>query len=106
MEIFIGILVIAVIVFLVIPYFRGSPRFWRLVGRVPNEAYELFKEDPNWIIMDGTNELGKEELKEWVGPFRLAVPKLNKVIKFYGRESAMKESEESIEKKLRSILGR
>jgi hypothetical protein len=68
MWIYIGLGAFAIILIVLLPYFIGSPRFWRLVQGHPDEALELFRADNNWLV---DSPPPKELRSEVVGPFRI-----------------------------------
>lgn len=57
----------AILIWVVIAYFKGNPGFWRLVARNPEKALFLFRADHRWLVdVDPPADLGSE----YTGPFR------------------------------------
>ncbi|MBI2090144.1 MAG: hypothetical protein HYT78_15635 [Deltaproteobacteria bacterium] len=69
----------------------GRFNFWRLVAKYPDVAYDHFKRDNCWRIFEHRLPKNYRETvpkSEWVGPFRVTVPKLgDKSIYVFGRRS-------------------
>ena len=85
--------------YLLIIYFRGNPRFWNKVRKNPDLAVKLFLNNKSWIVNPPENF--HIDPKEWVGPFRLAVPALDgQVVKIYGKAGEYEESERELIKML------
>lgn len=79
------------------PYFKGQEvQFWKLTARFPDDAYDWFvSESQSWLVADETNqEADRPSRENYVGPFRLAVPKLGgKVVTVYGRRDSIEDSQ-------------
>jgi hypothetical protein len=75
------IVTIAAIILMIIWYLRRpSVRFWRRVSKFPNEWYDRFNEESCWktfINNDSPEALSIRKNRDWDGPFRLYVPKVN-----------------------------
>jgi hypothetical protein len=78
----------------------GRLGFWRLVAKHPDAAYDHFKSNACWkVFEDGLppNYRSIVPRSEWVGPFRLVVPKLgDKPIKVFGRASELEKSQNDL----------
>ncbi|MEX0877398.1 MAG: hypothetical protein WDZ40_00870 [Candidatus Spechtbacterales bacterium] len=98
MEIIIPIIILVVLYYYFVIVKRGNISFWKDAAKHPDFVYEQLSKDDAWVIYDGTSHPNK---KDFVGPFRLYVPSLQKSVKFYGKEGQYEESEERIQKQLR-----
>jgi len=57
----------------------GRLDFWQVAAQHPDKAYEYFRASPVWKIFEGKLPDNYKELvpkQEWVGPFKLYVPKI------------------------------
>lgn len=83
----------------------GRLDFWRVAARHPDDAYEYFRSDCGWRIFD--NNLPEDfrsivPPSDWVGPFRLMVPKLdNKTVYIFGKTCTLESSQNDFLSKLR-----
>jgi hypothetical protein len=80
------LLIVAVLIGGVLYWRRPSYRFWRFVAAHPEEAFETFRDSPDWqITYSGSIE--EEELKRdgWSGPYSFFVPKLGTDVRVFGR---------------------
>ena len=59
---------VAILIWMVIAYFKGNPSFWRLVARNPDKALLLFRSDKRWLV--DANPPADSNPK-YTGPFRL-----------------------------------
>lgn len=91
--------ILIIIVFIAYYFFvkRGNISFWRKAKDNPNFVYKELIKDDAWVIDDGVVEIDKNE---FVGPFRLYVPKINKTVKFYGKVGKFEESQKRIKKEI------
>ena len=77
---------------------RGNITFWAKVKDYPDLAYDWFKSNDNWIVMDDVLENASRLLqkKDWVGPFHLCVPKLEgKIVRIYGKANGYEKTQEA-----------
>ncbi len=88
----VALIALAVIWFIRRTYKAGNPDFWRVAASVPDEAYDWFKAEDCWVIVERGSDARPEG--SYTGPFRLAIPKLGgKVIIVYGRENMIDDSQ-------------
>ena len=84
----------------------GRLDFWRLVGKHPDLAYDFFKSRDCWQVFEDGLPADHGRLfppAEWVGPFRLCVPKLaNKMVHIFGRASDYEDSQNELINRIRS----
>jgi hypothetical protein len=99
MWIYIGLGALAIILMVLLPYFMGSPRFWRLVQRHPDDALELFRNNDNWLV---DSSPPKELRSEFVGPFRVNTSYGETHI-LYGLHKRLAESQAEIQRALLKI---
>jgi hypothetical protein len=75
----------------------GRMDFWKVAARNPDAAYEHFKAAPCWKVFEEElpqNYRSVVPKSEWVGPFRLWVPRLGgKRIVVFGRLPELKQSQ-------------
>lgn len=85
----------------------GRLGFWRLVAKHPDTAYDHFKTNGCWkVFEDGLPPDYRNIVPrpQWVGPFRLVVPKLGgKAIKVFGRASELEKSQNDLESKVAQL---
>ena len=85
----------------------GRLGFWRLVAKHPDAAYDHFMANACWkVFEDGLppNYRSIVPRPDWVGPFRLVVPKLGgKAIKVFARASELGKSQNDLESKVAHI---
>ena len=85
---------------------HGNLPFWKLAGKYPNMAYEIFKcENEAWLVLDRSSPVnsGTVPKDEWVGPFFIVVPKLgNELVRIYGRKGKYEASQEIMMKVLQA----
>jgi hypothetical protein len=74
----------------------GSPNFWKLASKHPDEAYEWFLADDTWTVFGpGQQARRPEPPGDYVGPFFLWIPKLGgQRITIYGNHERIRESQE------------
>lgn len=100
-----GVIIFAVGWFLEIAS-RGNAVFWTKIKDYPDMAYDWFKTNPSWTVLDESVR-GVENLfdkREWVGPFHLAVPKLGgKTVKIMGRRRDLYQSELELLGKIEAV---
>lgn len=76
---------------------RGNITFWAKVRNYPDLAYDWFKSNDSWIVTDDVLENAGRLLqkRDWVGPFRLCVPKLEgKRVRIYGKANGYEKTQE------------
>ncbi len=81
----------------------GNFSFWKLVTKIPDEAYHWSKSEPTWFV----SEEGDEEPPtrgEYTGPFRLAVPSLGRTIKIYCRNDQIEQSQNQFLEKFKTEI--
>jgi len=75
----------------------GRLDFWRVAAKHPDAAYEHLKSDPCWILFEDQVPDNYRTLypkPEWVGPFRLIVPKLGyKTVHILGKNQNLEKSQ-------------
>lgn len=75
----------------------GRLDFWRVAAKRPDAAYEHFKSDPCWRVFEEQlpeNYRSMVPKSEWVGPFRLIVPKLgNRTVHIFGKHPTFEKSQ-------------
>ncbi len=75
----------------------GRLHFWRVAAKYPDDAYGHFKADTSWkVFEEGLPENFRSNFpkSEWVGPFRLTVPKLGgKTIVVFGKRLDFERSQ-------------
>lgn len=78
----------------------GKLHFWRLVAKYADDAYDHFKADTSWrVFEDGLPHISVSKVpkSEWLGPFRLTVPKLGgKTIFVFGRRLGFEQSQNEL----------
>jgi hypothetical protein len=76
---------------------RGRLDFWKVAARNPDAAYDHFKSASCWKVFEGglpEHYRSIVQKSEWVGPFRLFVPKLGgKQILVFGNHLSFEESQ-------------
>ena len=86
---------------------RGNYDFWLKVKNHPDLAYDWFRGNGSWLIIDDNSIKDYEKMlsmRDWVGPFHLAVPKLQgKTIRIYGRSKELLHSEKEFLTLIQSI---
>jgi hypothetical protein len=96
------IVIISLVVLYTILHFLGKPNFWKLTRKYPDEAYNFFLENDCWFVVDGVNNSGPPKDKNnWIGPFSLFLPNINKLIKIYGKSAEYEKSEEEFIRKFK-----
>lgn len=84
----------------------GRLDFWKFAAKHPDAAYDHFMSSPCWKVFE--NQLPENYRSivpkiEWVGPFRLIVPKLgNKTIHVFGKHPEFDQSQSDFVKKWRN----
>ena len=76
---------------------RSNVTFWLKVKYHPDLAYDWFKRSGGWGV-DETLRQDPQKLfpkKDWIGPFRLCVPKLEgKIVKIYAKRDHIKQNQQ------------
>jgi hypothetical protein len=102
MIIYIIIAVILIVVYYyVVVVKRGKLSFWHKAAKNPDFVYMQIRQDGAWKIDDGNTQIDKER---FAGPFRLYVPLIGKVVRFYGEIGKYEDSQKTIEGKMNEIL--
>lgn len=99
MEWIVGI-IIAIIGYYLLILRPGRLDFWRIVAKMPDDAYDIFQSDDCWIIF--AEKPNQDELPqgEWDGPFRVVVPKLgHRTIYIFGKSPDYEEFQKKFLKK-------
>ena len=85
----------------------GRLGFWRLVAKHPDAAYDHFMANACWkVFEDGLPPDYRSIVPrpEWVGPFRIVVPKLGgKAIKVFARASELEKSQNDLLNKVAQL---
>ncbi len=91
----IGAVIVLAVVFLAIKAYRaGNPKFWQIAAEHPDDAYDWFKEEDCWVVLDSESAQKPEPRRDFVGPFGLWVPKLGgKWVAVYGHHEKIEDSE-------------
>jgi len=80
----IAIVILGVLIYFIFLKKQGNLDFWKLANEHRDEAYELFKNDDCWIIIEDNQQKPTGDV--WDGPFMHKVPMLgNKMITVYGK---------------------
>jgi hypothetical protein len=93
------LIAVAILVFLywIIILRPGRLDFWKLAGKYPDEAYDLFMSEDCWKVFEENPPDDHQSIvpkEDWTGPFRLMIPKLgNKTIHVLGRYPICEESQ-------------
>ena len=83
-------------IFLGIGYFytrAGRLSFWKLASKIPDQAFDWFRDDPAWAIVQ-KGQHPPEPRSDFDGPFTLAIPRLGTTIRIYGRQNEYEASEQ------------
>ena len=81
------IVIVAVIVSLFFYLTRdGTSKFWKLVNRNPQKAYNFFIGNDCWYVIHPGENKTKPKIGQWSGPFFVIIPEIGR-IKIYGRDS-------------------
>ncbi len=94
MEIFIGLLVLAVLFYFIVIR-KGGFGFWRKAQNNPEFAYSYFVTSECWRVEDGFNDDWQPSRQQgnWHGPFHLRVPSLGKTVRVYGKVGLYESSQ-------------
>ena len=86
----------------------GRLDFWKVASKHPDLAYDFFVSKDCWqVFEDGLPDNYQTIIppEEWVGPFRLWVPKLgNKMIHIFGRTRDYEEAQNDFMRKIRENI--
>ena len=100
----IGVIALVFVYWLVILR-PGRMDFWKVVSRNPDAAYEHFKSASCWKVFEGglpadyRNDVPKSE---WMGPFRLCVPKLGwDQVVIFGKRSECEQSQSAFVQRMK-----
>lgn len=96
MELVLISLVVIGLVYYFVVIRNGNLSFWKKAHRYPDIVYKEIQNDNAWVIDNG-QDLDKKGLD---GPFRMYVPDLDRIVKFYGRVGVYEESQKRIEEEL------
>jgi hypothetical protein len=74
---------------------HGNLGFWQVAARMPNEAFDWFRSDDTWIIVDpgGPGGESMRSRDDLVGPFKLAAPKAGGVVTVYADADRIEASQ-------------
>lgn len=90
--IIIGLIILAIILLMRRIMGNGNVSFWKVASQNPDAAFDWFMREDCWIVVSPDES---DPGPDYTGPFRLAVPKLGgKVIKVYGREGRINDSQQ------------
>jgi hypothetical protein len=81
----------------------GKLSFWKLAGKLPEQALEHASSDPAWVIVVGSEPVPDEG---FVGPFLLSVPSLGRTVKLYAHRDQIESSQQRFIDRYRDILPR
>ena len=70
---------------------KGNMPFWKLVRQQPDAAFEWFMAEDCWEIVGPKDS---SPGPDYVGPFRLVVPKAGGPIRVYGRSDEIDDSQQ------------
>lgn len=70
---------------------QGKLSFWKLAARYPEEAYQFFMQEDCWFVDDVPEGVSKDDV---MGPFKLMVPSLGRLIAVYALADRIEESQE------------
>ena len=93
----------SIVIFLVVIFIwriiyvkRGNIRFWQLAANQPNVAFEWMENRSDWIILhpDDPKVEQLEGNSELVGPFKLVVPRLDKLVVIFAEKISINKSQE------------
>ncbi len=88
----------------------GRLHFWRLVARRADDAYDYFRADTSWKVFEDGLPQDSESVvpnSEWLGPFRMRVPKLGgKTIFIFGKRLGFEESQNDLLSRLKPVRRR
>ncbi len=78
----------------------GRLHFWRVLARHADEAYDHFRADTAWKVFEDGLPQDSESVvpnSEWLGPFRVTVPKLGgRTIFVFGRRLGFEQSQDEL----------
>ena len=75
----------------------GRYDFWKVVGQHPDEAYDYFTANDEWVVVDPRDPYARppEPRSDWNGPTTFFVPRLGgRRINVYGKWEGMKGSQD------------
>lgn len=76
----------------------GGLGFWQVAARSPDDAYDWFLSDDTWTVVDPVQPGAEPAMRsgdddDLLGPFKLAVPKLDTVVKVVARADRIDASQ-------------
>lgn len=87
-------------------YGKTSIKFWKLVKDSPEESFKYFSENKEiWSIvttefgkklLDANQKLEKDNKNKLIGPFKLFVPSLNKMVLIYGKDGFYQKDQDKL----------
>src|SRR4030042_936912 len=108
MKIFLNILIIIVIIIFLYWFFilrSGKLDFWKIASKYPDEAYDFFRSKECWKVFEENlpdNYRSLVPKDDWSGPFRLWIPRLEKMIYIFGRYSDFEQAQNEFMIKIKS----
>lgn len=78
---------------------EGNLSFWKKAAKNPDFVYQKLLKDSAWICDDGRLNISINK-DNFVGPFLLYVPSINRTVKFYGKVNKYETSQKKIIKNL------
>lgn len=89
METIVVAIVITVLLYFYMSLKPGKMPFWRVARKHPDAAYDFLSNSESFTVFENCLTENYKDLlssKNWVGPFRLYVPKIgNKIIYVFGK---------------------
>ncbi len=73
---------------------QGALGFWQVAARMPDKAFDWFLSDDTWTVVDPEHPV--ESLRsrdDLVGPFKLAVPKVRRLVTLYADAERLEASQ-------------
>ena len=74
---------------------HGMIQFWQIAANYPDAVFDWMRERPDWFVLRTDNpkvEILKND-PNLVGPFKLAVPKLNGAVAIFADSRSIHESQ-------------
>jgi len=100
----IGFIIIIIILYWFLILKPRRLNFWKIVHKFPDDAYDLFISNRCWKVFQDALPLDYLSIvpeKDWIGPYRLQVPKLgNKLIYVFGKYPDCEPSQKEFVTKL------
>lgn len=102
MELIGAVIIVAVVLLAINAYRSGNPKFWHIAADHPDAAYDWFVEEDCWVVLDSESAQRPEPRGDFVGPFKLWIPKLGgRWVTIYGLRGQIEDSERRLVEILR-----